>query len=212
VSERPSAEVSLAAVLAATDAAGRPGKAVKELAGELGGMRVRFKPLLPLGRANGDEKAAPDANWAALKRDDALAYGFQPHTSCGLGYSLYVAPDGACYPCYALAGQADHMGNALDTGGLRAIIHSDRYRALAARTVDTDPQCQTCPLRYLCGGVCRAWAHHSGTNSAGSLREDCQPLRARAWTMLANALSVLDVARERWEAAGLPWPEEVNVR
>ena len=67
----------------------------------------------------------------------------------------YIAPDGACYPCYALHGRAFCLGNAIEQG-LKEVIVSERFQALRAKTVDTTPHCRACPWRYLCGGYCRA--------------------------------------------------------
>ncbi len=35
-----------------------------------------------------------------------LAHQAHPCATCGLGMNIYVAPDGACYPCYALRSEA----------------------------------------------------------------------------------------------------------
>jgi uncharacterized protein len=211
----PSAEVSLLAVLTSDQTAGREGKAVRALADERGGLQVRFKPLLPLGRARDNDPAlTPDVHWASLKRHELLTYGFRPLTSCGVGYSLYVAPDGAAYPCYALVGGLYYLGNVFGEGGLRGVIESEKYRRLARHTVDTNRMCQSCVLRYLCGGSCRAWtcvSRDAGSESVPvSLDDppfDCSPLQARAAALLLTALETINISPQQWVDAGFPLPE-----
>lgn len=211
----PSAEIVLAAVLSAEHAAGAAGQAVKALAQELGGLTVRFKPLLPLGRARQSEHPLkPDGQWTALKTRETLVYGFRPSTTCGIGYSLYVGPEGETYPCYALMGQAYALGNVRRPEGLRAVIESDRYRALSGYTVDTNRQCRQCALRYLCGGGCRAWNNLSTATPSRNLDDppaDCRALFGRARALLNSALETLEVPPKRWLAAGLPLPEPESI-
>lgn len=211
VQASPSTEIMLAAVLTAEQVAGAAGQSVKALAVELGGLAVRFKPLLPLGRAL--EQSAilkPDSRWTTLKTRETLTYGFRPSTNCGVGYSLYVAPDGETYPCYALMGQAHALGNVRGPEGLGAVIESERYRTLSRHTVDTNHRCRHCALRYLCGGGCRAWNRASDSALNGNLDdppEDCNELFQRARSLLDSALEILEVSPERWLKAGLPLPE-----
>ncbi len=48
------------------------------------------------------------------------------------------------------------LGNLL-TDGLAAMVESERFRFLQARSVDTNLACRRCDLCYICGGSCRAW-------------------------------------------------------
>jgi radical SAM protein with 4Fe4S-binding SPASM domain len=136
----------LAAVLTAAQAQGREGKAVRALGEELG-VPVRIRPPLPLGRAAAHPPALE--SHTSLEEDGAevLAQRTEIHVTCGLGMNVYIAPDGACYPCYALHGRAFCLGNAIGQG-LKEVIASERFQALRAKTVDTTPHCRACPWRW----------------------------------------------------------------
>lgn len=200
VSDNPQglAALGIAAVLAAGQIDGPAGDAVRALGKELG-LPVRFKSVLPLGRGAG--LAPAPAFYSSLDDDvEVIACSARPAATCGLGMNLYVAPDGECYPCYALAGSRHRLGNALE--GLAAVLEqNDRYRSV---TVDSNHRCRRCALRYVCGGFCRAWG--SGGDPDGP-PGDCAVLHERARCLLLSALHVLDVPAERWLAAGLPLPD-----
>ena len=144
-------KLSLAAVLSPADAEGAPGESVQELADRLGIWKVRFRPLLPLGRAAG---TAEEPLQLCLGETDAADDFYLRHT-CGLGQNLYVEPDGAAYPCYAWCGPehrlgdlaSESLGTLLDRGGLFEYCRHD---------VDTNEKCRHCEVRYLCGGICKA--------------------------------------------------------
>jgi uncharacterized protein len=194
----PRADIVLAATLDAAQIAGGEGEAVRRLAQELG-AGVRFKPVLPLGRAEGSG-TAPEF-YSSLDEDgEERLSRLQPASTCGLGMNLYVAPGGECYPCYALTGTPHHLGNALEAG-LESVLASARYQSLKQVTVDSNQQCRACALRYLCGGFCRAWGSN-GNPDAPPL--GCTALQQRARGLLLSALEVLDVSLEHWQAAGLP--------
>jgi radical SAM protein with 4Fe4S-binding SPASM domain len=186
----------LAAVLTAAQAQGREGKAVRALGEELG-VPVRIRPPLPLGRAAAHPPALE--SHTSLEEDGAevLAQRTEIHVTCGLGMNVYIAPDGACYPCYALHGRAFCLGNAIEQG-LKEVIASERFQALRARTVDTTPHCRACPWRYLCGGYCRAWRQGASIDAPPG---DCSALQKQAQAKLYAALEALGIPPERWEAA-----------
>jgi len=186
----------LAAVLTAAQAQGREGKAVRALGEELG-VPVRIRPPLPLGRAAAHPPALE--SHTSLEEDGAetMAQRTEIHVTCGLGMNVYIAPDGACYPCYALHGRAFCLGNAIGQG-LKEVIASERFQALRAKTVDTTPHCRACPWRYLCGGYCRAWRQGASIDAPPG---DCSALQKQAQVKLYAALEALGIPPERWEAA-----------
>lgn len=191
-------EIVLAATLEEAQIAGQEGEAVRALAEELG-CTVRFKPVLPLGRAAGN-RLMPEY-YSSLDEDgEERLSRLQPASTCGLGMNLYVAPDGACYPCYALTGTAHHLGNALEEG-LEAVLASASYQRLKQVTVDSNQQCQLCTLRYLCGGFCRAWGRDGDPDAPP---QDCTALKEQARGLLRRALEALEVSEERWVGLGLP--------
>jgi uncharacterized protein len=200
-SERPT-ELGITAVLTAQQMEGIEGDAVRALGQELD-VRVRFKAVLPLGRGAGLELVP--AFYSSLDDEaESIAYGTGPISTCGLGMNLYIAPDGECYPCYALLGTRHQLGNAL-RGDLETVLaQNDAYRGV---TVDSNAQCGHCALRYLCGGFCRAWG---SSDDPDAPPRDCSALYARARTKLQSALDILDIPVEAWTAAGLPPPDDLS--
>jgi uncharacterized protein len=194
----PRAEIVLAATLEAAQIAGKEGEVVRALAEELG-CGVRFKPVLPLGRAAGIGLLPEFYSSLDDDGEERLAQ-LHPAATCGLGMNLYVAPDGACYPCYALTGTAHHLGNVLEEG-LAAVLTSGIYQHLKQVTVDSNQQCRICALRYLCGGFCRAWRSAADPDSPP---QDCTALQVRARRLLLSALEALEISEERWFTSGLP--------
>ena len=195
---RPSAQVALTAALNAAQTQGAPGQAVRALGEELG-IAVRFKPVLPIGRAAG-QGLAPEFYSSVDEADERVAYRAHVAATCGLGMNLYVGPGGECFPCYALLGEGNALGNALELGAA-AILASPGFRRLKLVTVDSNRRCRHCALRYLCGGFCRAWAVSDDPDASPT---DCSALYERAHGLLVGALESLQVSPERWCAADLP--------
>lgn len=192
----PSTQVSITAVLTAEQIGGQAGHAVKALSEELA-IDVRFKAVLPLGRGTG--LSLTPTYYSSLDDNmEALVSASRPLATCGLGMNLYIDPHGECYPCYALMGVRNHLGNIWD-GGLAAVL--ERNHAYRRVTVDNSQQCRACPLRYLCGGFCRAWKTADGPDAPPV---DCAALYRRAQTVLFGALEILAVSQEQWQSARLP--------
>jgi uncharacterized protein len=196
---RPQAQIGLSATLPASQASGPEGAALRALAADLG-VVVRFKPVLPLGRAAGLAGAPEVFSSREADGAEALACGPAPGASCGLGMNLYIAPDGACYPCYALVGARHALGNAL-RDGLASVLAGERFVRCRAVTVDSNRRCHGCALRYVCGGACRAWGASDDPDDGP---RDCAELEAQSRRLLREALGVLGASVDRWEAAGLP--------
>lgn len=189
----PDLSLTLAAVLNAAQVQGREGEALRALKDELG-VSVRVRPLLPLGRA----ALHPASLEAHISPDgENELQQANPRATCGLGMNLYIAPDGSCYPCYALHHERFFLGNALQQG-LKDVMGTERFRQLRAATVDSTPHCRGCPWRYLCGGYCRAWRVGEDLHAPPA---DCAVLRRRAEAQLRAALEALDVAPERFFTA-----------
>ena len=201
-------EVSLATVLPLSEANGPAGDSVRALARELGIARVRFRPLLPLGRAaDSMPDIVPETFWGHLDPADMMAYGFTPTATCGIGQNLYVEPDGSAYPCYAWCSPETRLGSITLQGGLSAMLDSAAFRAVGEHTVNTNRACRACPLRYLCGGACRAWNRIDGeTADLDAPPANCLALHARARSLLVGALDHLCITSDQWSAADLPLP------
>ena len=195
----PVARISIATTLMPPQMEGNEGESARALGEELD-VSVRFKPVLPLGR--GAALAVAPAFHSSLEEsDEPVVRSSQPVATCGLGMNLYVGPDGACYPCYALSTSRHYLGNAVDEGLRQVLTRNDAYREV---TVNSNAQCRTCALRYLCGGYCRAW---SQSNDPDSPPPDCSALYQRAQEILRMALETLEVKKESWLKAGLPQSE-----
>ena len=185
------------------------------MAEELGGLEVRFKPLLPLGRERrNDATLSPDVDLTTLRTNDDLLYEFRLLKTCGIGQNLYVGPGGEAYPCYALVNNTFALGNVFDNDGLPGVIDSKNFQVLSTHTVDTNDKCKQCTLRYLCGGFCRVWCNDSTNEYRYSFNAtlDCSPIdchayHAQARLLLVRALKILGITLERWIEAGLPLPD-----
>jgi uncharacterized protein len=181
------AELSLASVMRAADIRGDAGQAVRELARRLGVRRTRFRPILPLGRAQDwDEPPTSEALGAHADPLELIENGFHPVASCGLGQNLYVDPSGESFPCYAYHQPPAFLGNVIDNG-LSTIVRSERFIDLARHSVDTNEKCHACELRYLCGGACRAWGGKVTQYNLDAAPPECAGLKQRATHLLAAA-------------------------
>ena len=181
--ERPGAgELSLACVMNDEAICGEPGNSVRELGRRLNVRRVRFRPLLPLGRAaDMDEAAVCEGFRRHISPAERLRNGFSPINTCGIGQNIYIQPDGSAYPCYAWATEASYLGN-VRSDGLDAVIQGEAFTQIRGCSVDTIETCKECEYRYLCGGACRAWGNQNETDlnaappACGSFRESARAL------------------------------------
>ena len=163
--------LGLAAVLSRAEIEGPEGEAVRKLAERLKIRKVRFRPVLPLGRGEGAEQEP----WQICSEELLLPEDFHIRHSCGLGQNLYVEPDGTAYPCYAWCAPdkklgdlgRESLGELLDRGGLYEYCRHD---------VDTNEKCRSCEVRYLCGGICKAWVKDRENVDSGDF--DCSLRKA----------------------------------
>jgi len=203
--------ISLATVLPLRLASGAPGEAVRALAKELGIRRIRFRPLLPLGRAvDSEPDIVPETIWGHMDPHEMLIFGFNPSASCGMGQNLYVEPDGSAYPCYAWCSEKWCVGFINRDEGLTGIVKSAAFLELGKHTVNTNLGCRKCTLRYLCGGTCRAWnrQNEQTQNDLDAPPADCTKLHKRARSLLKSAMERMKITPERWFDAGLPLSDE----
>ena len=181
-----SGELSLACVMNADKINGAPGQSLRALGNRLGVARVRFRPLLPLGRAARAE-TLPFSECISQHEpiEDILRVPFRPMMSCGIGQNIYIRPDGEAYPCYAWQTEHSYLGNVLHSG-LGEIMGEQRFTRLRDCTVDTIEKCRDCELRYLCGGACRAWGNREETDP-NTAPPECSHLRKRAYELIGAA-------------------------
>lgn len=189
---------ALACSMASADIKGPPGHAVRRLAAELGIRHTGFRPLLPLGRAaKWKEPPAPEALEAHKDPMELIENGFYPTATCGIGQNLYVEPSGEAFPCYAYHKPHALLGSA-NVQGIQAILDSQRFQDLACHTVDTNPKCRTCELRYLCGGACRAWGGEATQHNLDAPPLECDRLRQRALELLQTAMKYLELKQDNF--------------
>jgi len=189
------AELSLAMVARSADIRGKAGSAVQTLAARLGIPRVRFRPVLPMGRAaDWDEPPTSEALGAHADPMDLIQDGFRPVATCGLGQSLHVDPSGESFPCYVLHQPHAKLGNVIEHG-LDSVLNSGGFRDLSCHNVDTNPKCRECEVRYLCGGACRVWAGETAQYDLDALPLECEGLNRRANRLLAAAAEFLSTGR-----------------
>ncbi len=187
-------ELSIAAVLAPDDADGATGRWLRSYARDLGVKRLRFRPLLPLGRARDREIPVTSESLSGLSDPrQMLENGFYPVASCGIGQNLYVDPAGEVYSCYAWRESGSKMGNALEMG-LAAILTGEAFRRLRAVTVDTNRRCRGCEWRYLCGGACKAWglASEGRQPDLDDAPAECHGLARKAEALYEEALRIIE--------------------
>lgn len=186
------AKLSLAAAMSYAEIQGEPGESVRKLGRQLDIKRIRFRPLLPLGRARKwDKPPKREALGGFADPMESIEYGFYPVSSCGLGQNIYIEPTGDALPCYAFRKPHTLVGNVI-TQGLRAIIESDGFKKLSRHTVDTNPGCRTCDVRYLCGGACRAWGGEATQYDPDAPPANCQSLERKARSLLTAAQQYLN--------------------
>lgn len=180
------AELSLACVMNAEAINGEPGQNVRILAGQLQVKRVRFRPLLPIGRASHlNEPIMCEGLMQHISPDEMLKKPFQPLTTCGIGQNLFVRPDGRSYPCYAWCNEHTYIGNVFGNG-LKAVLASPAFTRLTECTVDTIEKCRDCDYRYLCGSACRAWGNRQALD-LNAAPVQCSHLKERAQALIKHA-------------------------
>lgn len=159
-------KIALAATMTRVQSEGRPGEAVRALAERLNISNVRFRPVLPIGRA-----VDTDAErWNFCSEEVDPAQPFRPRSSCGLGQNLYVEPDGGAYPCYAWCTPEAKLGD-LGKESLAALLDRGELYEYCRHDVDSNEKCRSCEVRYLCGGICKAWARDRHNVDSGDF--DC---------------------------------------
>lgn len=185
------AELSLCCVLSSKDLQGVQSQSVRELANRLNIRNVRFRPVLPIGRASEWKMPpVPDAISSFYDAVDILAKGFAPVNTCGIGQNLYVEPDGNAFPCYAYQQPHSYLGNVIKQG-LEIVLSAEKYRDLRNHTVNTNPKCSRCKYRYLCGGACRAWGGELAQHDLDASPTGCTGLFKRAEEIYLSAIDYL---------------------
>lgn len=154
------ARISLACTQTAGVLEGDAAVHIKEIARTLGIQKIRFRPVLPLGRG----RALPVEHYEAIQGvvfeqpGALLRRRLFPVMTCGLGQNLSIDPNGDVYPCHATRTSGHYLGNIHKySDGLAGLIVSAGFPSGSRGCVDRHPVCAPCQYRYLCGGMCMAW-------------------------------------------------------
>jgi len=162
------------------------------LASSLNIRQVRFRPILPIGRAEKwDIPPVSEAISSYYNTDEILIQGFSPVSSCGIGQNLYVEPNGNAFPCYAYQKNHSYLGNVMKQG-LEQVLLSGKFINLRNHTVDTNPKCSGCKFRYICGGACRAWGGEQTQHNLDAPPPECTGLYKRAEDIYLKAINYLE--------------------
>jgi uncharacterized protein len=131
------------------------GEEVRKIVKRLGINTVNITNVLPIGRAKSLEKVA--LSTPKPPKDIARYFAsFAPKDSCGLCSNPHITPEGDIYPCWAYLEEGQPIGNARD--GLQNVLHDFLWgNRKYEYCVDHLKKCKNCDVRYLCGGVCRAY-------------------------------------------------------
>ena len=95
---------------------------------------------------------------------------FRLRYTCGLGQNLYVEPDGTAFPCYAWCAPDKKLGD-LSKETLSELLDRGELFKYCLHDVDTNEKCRTGEVRYLCGGICKAWVNDREDVDSGDF--DC---------------------------------------
>jgi uncharacterized protein len=128
----------------------------------LGIEKVYITNVFPIGRA---KTLGGVFSLNSLEVNAAyFEQAFQSRNTCGVGSNLHITPEGDIYPCWAFLEEGASIGHVRD--GLRQATHAYRWGDNSQYSVDKREKCKACDVRYLCGGICRAYKD-----------TDCTPLR-----------------------------------
>ena len=200
----PRRNISLHATLPYSNAKGEDGMHLEQLAADLG-VKVTFRQLLPLGRAdNKREEIIYNPIWEPGNFEKSVVYQMV-RSSCGVGQNLYVEPDGTAFLCYAWKVPQSNLGQVRDAASLVEVLENPAFIQSRSFTVDENSKCKHCDLRYLCGGICRVWYTKDKDESFefNSAPPDCAAFYQRQKDLLLLALDYLEVPVSSWDRVGL---------
>ena len=81
-------------------------------------------------------------------------------TTCPVGESLNIGPDGSIYPCTALSDPRFLLGNVKDTrlSDVPKLSECETLREMSRRRVNEITECRSCDWRHYCGAGCMGLA------------------------------------------------------
>lgn len=134
------------------------------------GSRLALQPLFKAGRGKDKDNWALTGTeyYSALASVDGVApMGMIARTlesirghgvrRCALAErEISISETGDVYPCQLLHSEEFKAGNIREGVLAETYYESPVFNRLRNMTVDTLEKCSACPLRYICGGACRA--------------------------------------------------------
>ena len=134
------------------------------------GSRLALQPLFKAGRGQDmDELSLTGLEYyyALASVDGVAPMGMIARTlesirghgvsRCALAdREISISETGDVYPCQLLHTDAFKAGNVRENSLAEIYYKSPIFNRLRGITVDTLGKCSTCPIRYICGGACRA--------------------------------------------------------
>ena len=165
-----------------------------QLGEELGVNKIRFRPVLPIGRAKLSQNSTYQIgrNTCSYIEDNSLDVNREPISSCGFGQNLYIKTDGDVFPCYACDSEFMKLGNA-HTTTVAEILESTKYQKFSAYSVDAIEKCRECEVRYLCGGMCKVWQDDDKKHDLYSPPHNCDHKKKRAYELIKCAKDFLEI-------------------
>lgn len=152
---------------------------VEEMA-RLFGSRLNFAPYFPISGEPSELAVTGLEYYEALKNaagvkplghcegalDDALECRIH---KCAIADGEFsVSATGDVYPCQLLHTEEFYAGNVHERGIKEIYYDGAPMRRLARLDVVTMEGCRDCPLKFVCGGGCRARAYYEGGDVAAS--------------------------------------------
>jgi radical SAM protein with 4Fe4S-binding SPASM domain len=110
---------------------------------------------------------------------------------CGVGNGLVsIDPNGDIYPCQTLHHSEFLCGNAFKSGLKSVLENSGVLKDMKRAAVDILPECNTCPVRYVCAGGCRSEAYSREGDFLARNRAMCPTYFETALDQLWNAANI----------------------
>lgn len=138
-------------------------------------------PYIPNSR---DEvKYIPDLKCFIEDEEDCSLSG----STCGASYKiLAIDSDGTVYPCQTMVNKKYRITNILKENWTEELMSSSVVNLFQNRSVSSIPECDTCEIRYLCGGGCAAIAENLFGNMNENTMIFCEFQKKIAYNKLKN--------------------------
>lgn len=149
------------------------------------GNRLNFAPYFPVSGESSSLAISGIEYYKALKSaagvrplsycertlDNAMD---SPCRKCAIGDGAFsISATGDVYPCQLIHTDEFYAGNVHEKKIKDIYLHSEAINRCARLDVDSISGCKDCPIKYICGGSCRARAYY-GCGDINSTTDFCQ--------------------------------------